>query len=439
MKGSKCPVLNQISILWNHILLQEGITLKNYLGLLLHYFLLAFIFVTAESLQPMLIQQEFNIEKKDQGSQNANLLLADIITKIIFAPIMGIVCDKFGRRVTLFYGICIVTLALCLMPLSNNIYPTYLLIRILYAHGAITISIIPLLADYVTNATKGKGAAVNVILASLGAVASVEIINNGLQNSMNVKGIYWLISSCYFVIGALMCYLIKSGVYYVDKEKSVVEKRGFIQMIKVGVRSAKNPWILIGYVTNFLARGDSILLTLFLVLWSNHYIEDYDEANIKAATLSGISYTVILVFSIFYGIFLEKTSKYLTHLIMFVLTMLGCFMMIGATSGPNNWYSYLTICILGSGMSGLYTSSQYLINKYSEANHRGYITGLASLVSVLGIFICAVIGGYLFDHWTIIAPFILFGIMSSIGIVILVIVWIFEKKQQSDGYVELQD
>lgn len=43
-------------------------------------------------------------------------------------------------------------------------------------------------------------------------------------------------------------------------------------MIKVGVRSGKNPWIMMGYVTNFLARGDSILLTLFLVLWSNNVI-----------------------------------------------------------------------------------------------------------------------------------------------------------------------
>lgn len=40
-------------------------------------------------------------------------------------------------------------------------------------------------------------------------------------------------------------------------------------MIKIGVKSAENPWIFMGYVTNFLARGDSILLTLFLVLWSN--------------------------------------------------------------------------------------------------------------------------------------------------------------------------
>lgn len=54
-------------------------------------------------------------------------------------------------------------LGLCIMPLSNAIYPAYLLCRILYAHGAIAIATIPLLADYFTNETKGKASGLAVI------------------------------------------------------------------------------------------------------------------------------------------------------------------------------------------------------------------------------------------------------------------------------------
>ena len=67
---------------------------------------------------------------------------------------MGIMCDRYGRKYTLFYGVCVISISLALMPLSVNIYPMYLLFRILYAHGGITVSIVPLLADYVTNTTK---------------------------------------------------------------------------------------------------------------------------------------------------------------------------------------------------------------------------------------------------------------------------------------------
>jgi len=62
--------------------------------------------------------------------------------------------------------------------------------------------------------------------------------------------------------------LIKPGTYFLDLEKEEKEGRKCLSIIKVGIRASRSPWILMGYVTNFLARGDSILLTLFLVLWS---------------------------------------------------------------------------------------------------------------------------------------------------------------------------
>ncbi|EGR33238.1 major facilitator superfamily mfs_1, putative [Ichthyophthirius multifiliis] len=437
----------QYTFFWNLIFLEQGITKLNYVALLLNYFLLTLIFVTTESLQPMLFQDKFQIKQENQGSENANLLLADIIIKILFAPIMGIICDKVGRKYTLFYGILIISISLALMPLSTSIYPMYLLLRILYAHGSITICIVPIFADYVQNITKGKGAAINVVFASLGAVSSVEIINNGLRNQLSIKQIYWVIAFSYFCLGCMMCIYIKNGKYYLDNTKD--KKNDMVQIIKIGIQSAKNPMIFIGYLTSFLARGDSILFTLFLVLWSNKYIPDYNQANIKAATLSGIAYTIILFFCIFYGIAMERYCKYKVHITMFLLASIGCFMLNFADKGPNSWISYLAISILGVGMSGFLTSSQYLINKYADNNNRGYINGLASLIGVLGIFVCSVIGGYIYDKLGSVniilffilynifnkqnITFMLFGIMSIIAIILLFITWYINKDKNFEN------
>lgn len=38
--------------------------------------------------------------------------------------------------------------------------------------------------------------------------------------------------------------------------------------------AGKNIWIFQGYLTNYLGRGDSILLTLSLVIWSQQYISE---------------------------------------------------------------------------------------------------------------------------------------------------------------------
>lgn len=52
----------------------------------------------------------------------------------------------------------------------------------------------------------------------------------------------------------------------------------------------------------FLARSDSILLSLYLVLWCYDFHEfNYDESSTKASALSGITYTVIMFSCIIYG------------------------------------------------------------------------------------------------------------------------------------------
>lgn len=98
--------------------------------------------------------------------------MIDVGVKLIFAPIFGILADRIGRKIVLFYGICVITVALFLIPFSTNLYPQYVLCRCLYAHGAICIAIIPLLADYVQDSTKGKASSFSVIMASGGAMLS---------------------------------------------------------------------------------------------------------------------------------------------------------------------------------------------------------------------------------------------------------------------------
>lgn len=58
------------SLFWGRITLEVSISIANYIGLLAHYFLLAFIFVTVESLQPMLLQSNVSLFVKLVFVQN---------------------------------------------------------------------------------------------------------------------------------------------------------------------------------------------------------------------------------------------------------------------------------------------------------------------------------------------------------------------------------
>lgn len=61
-----------------------------------------------------------------------------------------------------------------LMPYSFS-FEIYVVLRCFYAQGAIAISVVPLLADYVHQKSRGTCAAILVFMSSIGAVSSAFI------------------------------------------------------------------------------------------------------------------------------------------------------------------------------------------------------------------------------------------------------------------------
>ena len=54
--------------------LNPEISVRNYVGCLLHYFMLSFVFVSVDSLQPYLFQKQYQIARKDQVENFRNVL-----------------------------------------------------------------------------------------------------------------------------------------------------------------------------------------------------------------------------------------------------------------------------------------------------------------------------------------------------------------------------
>ena len=424
------------TFLFGKIILNKDISKLNYFCSLIHFLLMTFTFVSVDTLQPMLFKSSsyLNVSKDDIGSENARILLVDIIVKIIFAPIYGIMADRFGRTRVLILGYVSMSLALFLMPFSSNIYPQFCIFRIIYAQGCMAITTLPLLADYVEGSTKGRGSAINVIMASLGAVISAYLIGNLLTNHMSLKVSCIVVAICIAVISILYASGLKHGKYFL-KVKSTENSPSLQTSFVIGFQAAKDHWILLGYITSFLGRSNSIVLTLFLTLWSKSFYPNTDQgdsdANIQAETLAGICYTIILVFSILYGLLIEKWNKFCILGVSYVFCIIG-MNLFWVCDDPKSGMTYGILTIVGVGFSGLDTISLYLVNNYALEEHRGKINGVASLFGVLGILIISLLGGYLFDIWSKNAPFLLFEIFTSMGLLILVFIcfrWVNLKKK----------
>lgn len=116
--------------------LNPEISVRNYVGCLLHYFMLSFVFVSVDSLQPYLFQKQYQIARKDQVENFKNVLaiVFDIIVKLACAPVFGHLCDRFGRKAINLYGIVCIALSMCLMPYVGS-FELYVLLRCIYATG----------------------------------------------------------------------------------------------------------------------------------------------------------------------------------------------------------------------------------------------------------------------------------------------------------------
>lgn len=188
--------------------------------------MLSFIFVSVDSLQPMLLQQKFRIDKKDtiENFRNVVVIAFDIVVKVLAAPIFGYLADRRGRKYINLYGMICIGVTMMLMPYSPEFY-MYVILRCLYASGAIAISVVPLLADYVHQESRGTCAAILVFMSSLGAVSSA-FINFTILSSIGVEDKiylqYGVISVLILLIGisyTMIC--LKGGnQYYLQGENS---------------------------------------------------------------------------------------------------------------------------------------------------------------------------------------------------------------------------
>lgn len=287
---------------------------------------------------------------------------------------------------------------------------------------------VPLLADYIHNDSKGTCAAILVLMSSFGALGSAELnmtLLNNVDSESKITIQYLSAAGITFFLGtdkfknvgmgySLFC--IKAGTTYYTRRK---EKKTCAKMIQTAKESAKVPEISLGYMSAFLARCDSILLSLFLVLWVYSFDpkeDDYDKANSHASMLSGITYLVIMLSCILFGVMFQRGK----NIKWMIVTMLGMAALgtlsINLVTEVNSYLLYVSLIILGIGMSGLLTASLYLVNAFADQEHRGYITGLQTWSGIVGICFQTLLGALLMDNTNRSGPFNLFGGMCILFI-----------------------
>ncbi len=112
---------------------------------------------------------------------------------------------------------------------------------------------------------------------------------------------------------------------------------------------------------------------------------------------------------------------------MLSLASIGA-LLINFANSSSTFMAYASVIVLGLGMSGLLTASLYLVNEYSTAESRGFITGIQTFFGVVGILFQTIIGAILYEYVDRSGPFDYFA--ATAIVILLITVYIYRNRKQ---------
>ena len=271
--------------------LSHGYSPVNAIVYLFGVFLTISIFVFLNSTQGFVLKDILEVPTTELGNTSGTLVFYDELTSLLVVALWGVISDLVGKYLVFGFGFTILSLAVGLFTFSSTVYPELLAYRILYALGGAAASamLTAILADIAYEKDKSKFAGLVGLSSGLGALLGVFVflpLPTRFSNAVNGLRSTYLIVAGIAIFGAVLFYstavslLMKreaSQENIRNSQPQAAPQSTWIKLftsVKDGIKAAKNPTIFLGYAGNFLARSDSVSITLFLPLWVYRFYLD---------------------------------------------------------------------------------------------------------------------------------------------------------------------
>ena len=382
------------------------------------------LFTFLPQAQPFILTEILQIPESQQGTLSGNVaFFAEII---ILASIggWGVLSDKFGRRLVFGAGFMLMGIGLYLTASVTTITMLYIY-RGLVALGsaAATTMIATVIADYVIDEDRGKGAGFQGIGNGIGALLTVfvllrlpQIFQEAGSSPTEAAQQTYLIAAIIAGVSAVIMWVGLQGRTRLQTE----QKKSWLQRSREGFGAARDPGVALAYAAAFVSRGDLAVVGTFFTLWVTTY--GTTEAGLSAAEaltsagiIIGISQAVSLLSAPLFGIMADRMNRATAVLIALAISGVGYGSTIFVTS-PLSGMIFLSAILIGLGEISGVIASGVLIAQQAPRDIRGSVIGVFSFCGAIGILAATGIGGQLFDHWRPQGPFLLFSLFSFIAL-----------------------
>ena len=377
-------------------------------------------------MQPYLLTEFLHIPEGEQGAVSGDLSFWGELVIIVMVGVWGTLSDRIGRRPVMALGYLIMSAGVFAYPQAST-FTELLLVRLAFAAGAAAYSVmlITLIADYLSDDSRGRATGLMGFCNGLGALITVMLVlrlpkmfQDAGQTPIEAGfATYWIIGGLTLFTGILMWFGLR-GREVRHQEK----QRPLLQQAREGLTAARDRGIALAYGASFVARGNLAIVGTFFTLWLANYgtMElgiSRADAMARAGMVIAIAQSSALLSAPLFGLLTDRINR----VSALNLTLLLAFLGYGGTWFIDDPFGAgMIACAVLIGMSevGCIITSSVLIAQQSPERVRGAVIGVFNLSGAVGIMVASKVGGMLFDDWREAAPFILFGVLA-----LVVLIW----------------
>lgn len=408
------------------------------------------VFINAD--QTYVMVDILDYPRAEVGSAAGALVFADEVLSVIMVSVWGALSDRLARRWIFAAGLTFMALATVLHPWARTVFPTslgsffgsLLFFRLLFALGgsASTATLTALIGDYSRESSRARVAGITGFSTGIGALLAAlvlsrlptffahdsELVPGGLRNIPNGGAtlvITFAVTACLLLVAALVAALfLHSPPDLLDRQN---REMPFWRRLRIGLTAMRNPLVLLAYLSGFVARADSIALTLFIAPWVDNYMTAAGlcpprdpsaltrcrAAKRQASTLMAVSHTAMLLGAPLFGVLSDRLGAVKAVAIP-AGAGVAAFGLLLSMHSPQSPLVYLAMALAGLADIGMIISSMALMAAVSAPEHRGAFSGVYSFFGALGIIVTSKVGGHLFDRVHETASFSVVAISSGV-------------------------
>jgi len=387
-------------------------------------------------MQAYLFSAILKIPDNVQGSLTGTLLVVQELVVILLVGVAGAISDRVGRPPIFATGFLLLALGYCLYPLASGDLETVrwelVFFRLFIASGVACINVMlsAVANDYPVDRTRAKMIAGVFMFNGVG-IASLPRLIGGLPQRFIEMGIdpvlagkftYWCLAGTCVMLALVLLWGLKRGA-----PAQLTKREPMLATLKIGIAAARMPRVALGYAAAFVSRADLAVVSQFLTLWLVQEGKAQGltvaQATLKATTFYVVIQAFALPWAAIFGVVLDKIDRLKGLMVGMGVAFIG-YASLGLLDNPLGTGMYIAAAFVGAGEMAANISATSLIGKEAPSRGRGAVLGMFSLLGAVGIMVVGLVGGWLFDNWKPVGPFLYMAASNFLMVVLAIVVYV---------------